>query len=538
MASANIAAVNGRASVARAWSRHWSVYAWVAIGATATFIAITCWWLTQDRSIPIYDAGDHLRTAIEYHGMLASGNLLEPFTQRSIYPILGGLVGALAAFVGGVSVAAPIIGENLVFVSLLALGCYQTGRLLFGRLAGMFAVLFVLGSPLLISLFHEFMLDAPLTALVSVSVWLILASEDFSRPGVAGAAGLAVGLGLNMKSQFPLFVVGLLAIVLAHGGWRNRRGLAIFCVAAAVVGLPWYVVHFGELGKLLELGGTNSGAPPGNTPPTFSTDNLLWYFWSVLNSQLLAPLFVLAAGGALWMLATLVRGRGRPAAQLELLAGAFAAWLAITLTPHHDIRYGVPLLAFTAVIGTGWITRLPRTALIAAIALLMLGVAGNTLGVDFGVGREVKLALAGKPPGTEQSPDLVILYSTSGFLVAAPSRDGDVPGLLDELRRGGVRTLAVSLEQSEAPDFSIDGIFPLAMIAGLSPTFSRSPEYTRSADTATLIHEPVSAGGPPACTRLSDGTGVWAIRYDASGGAFAYYCPTRRPQFYDFGAVD
>src|ERR1700684_4225658 len=109
----------------------WSAQAWGAIGATIAFIALTCWWLTQDRSIPIYDAGDHLAAAFLFHDMIRAGNLLGPFTSESPYPPIGVLVGALAAFVGGVNVAAPIVGENLVFVSLLTLGCYQTGRLLF-----------------------------------------------------------------------------------------------------------------------------------------------------------------------------------------------------------------------------------------------------------------------------------------------------------------------------------------------------------------------------------------------------------------------
>ncbi len=286
------------------------------------FIAITCWWLTQDRSIPVYDAGDQLETAILYHNMIAAGNLLGPLTHRSLYPVLGHIVGATAAFVGGVNVASPIIGENIVFVPLLALGCYQTGRLLFGPLAGMLAVIFVLGSPLLISLFHVFLLDAPLTALVAVSVWLILASEDFGLGRTAALAGLAVGLGFNIKSQFPLFVVGLVAIVLLHGGWRNWRGFAIFCLVAGVVGAPWYVIHFSDLGTLLAYGGSHPiGEIPGTVPPTLSTDNLLWYFWNVLNSQLLAPLFALAVAGALWTSLEVVRGYDRQGRRLELSCG-------------------------------------------------------------------------------------------------------------------------------------------------------------------------------------------------------------------------
>ncbi|HTA12195.1 MAG TPA: glycosyltransferase family 39 protein, partial [Solirubrobacteraceae bacterium] len=322
------ATVDVRASIAsQIGVARWSADAWSAIAATVAFIAITCWWLTQDRSIPIYDAGDQLETAFEYHAMLQSGNLFGPLTHESVYPIFAQIVGSLGAFIGGVNVASPIVAENLVFVPLLALGCYQTGRLLFGPLAGALAVVFVLGSSLLISLFHMFLLDAPLAAMVSVSIWLVLASEDFSRPGVSALAGLAVGLGMNVKVQFATFLIGLIVIVLARGGWRNRRGLVAFAAVALVVGIPWYAAHVSELGKMFELASSGPGTPPGNIPPTFSTANLTWYFWSVLNGQLLLPLFLLAFIGTLYTIATLSRDRAKRGVRLELLWGGFLAWV-------------------------------------------------------------------------------------------------------------------------------------------------------------------------------------------------------------------
>jgi hypothetical protein len=539
---ARTADAGARAGVwARAGMRRVSVGAWGAFGATAAFVAVTCWWLTQDRSIPIYDAGEHLSTAFRYHDMLAAGNLLGPFTSPSVYPILGHLVGALAAFVGGVNVAAPIVGENVVFVPLLALGCYQTGRLLFGPLAGMLAVLFVLGSPLLISMFHVFLLDAPLAAAVAVSVWLVLASEDFSRTGTSALAGLAVGLGMNVKAQFVLFLAGLVLVVLVHGGWRNRRGFAAFAAVALLVGAPWYLVHFSELGSMLELASAGGGTPAGNIPHRLSTDNLLWYFWNVLNSQLLGPLFVLAVGGALWTLVDVVRNRSASGARLELLAGGFLAWFTITfVTVHHDIRYGLPLLGFLAVIATGWIASMPRVARVAAIALLVLGVSANTLGIDFGVGvgnREVKLALADPLPAGQQFPDLIVLFSTNGFLASAPSSDGDVPGLLEALGREGVRTVTWSVAQSRLPDFSSAGLAPLARIAGMSSVLTRKLQYTESASVATLIHEPVTGSTAAPCTMLSDYSGVWVVRYDAAAGKFGLYCPTGGRRYYDLGVV-
>jgi hypothetical protein len=527
-ASAAIAAL--RVAVSRV-----SAPAWGAVAAVAAFLVLTCWWLTQDRSIPIYDVGDQLETAMEYHNMLQAGNLLGPLNYPSVYPMLGRIVGAAAMFIGGVNVSAATIAEDVVFVPLLALGCYQTGRLLFGRLAGMLAVVFVLGSPLLISLFHVFLLDAPLTALVAVSVWLVLASEDFSRVRVAGLAGLAVGVGLNVKVQFALFLAGLVLVVIAHGGWRNRRGLLTFVGVAALVGTPWYIVHLSELPEMFNLASSGPGTPAANIPPTFSLANLGWYFWNVLNSQLLGPLFVFALVGGVWTAVAVRRDLRANGARLEFLLGGFAAWLAITLTPHHDIRYGLSLLAFLAVLATGWIVWLPRTPRLAVGAVLVLAVLANTLGIDFGVGHEVELALVASPPSTEQNPDRIVLYSTSGFLASAPTRDGDLPGVLAALRREGVTTVSWGVEQSVAPDFSFEGVRALTRMAGLVAELTPRVKISDSAAVVTLVHEPVSPGNPPTCLRLSDGTGVWLIRYDAAAGKPAAYCPTRRPRYYDVG---
>jgi hypothetical protein len=172
---------------------------------------------------------------------------------------------------------------------------------------------------------------------------------------------------------------------------------------------------------------------------------------------------------------------------------------------------------------------------VAAIVVLAVGVSANTLGIDFGVGGEVKLALAQPLPETEQAPDRIVVFSKTGFLVSAPSRDGDVPGLLDALAREGVKTVTWGYEQTALPDFSSAGLIPLAQIAGLAPELTEHPVLSPSPSAATLVHEAPSALGAPPCTRLSDGTGVWVVRYDAAARKPAFYCPTRRSRYYDVG---
>lgn len=512
----------------------WSRYAWGAIGATTAFIALTGWWLTQDRSIPIFDAGAHLWTAIYYHNLIQSGDLLGPFNHTSQYPPLGHLVGAFAAFIGGVDVSSPIIGENLVFVSLLSLGCYQAGKLLFGSQAGLLAAIFVLGSPLLTAQFHVFMLDAPETAIVAVSIWLILATKRFGDIKMSAMAGLAVAAGLMVKVQFPFFIIGIVACALVCGGWRNWRGFLVFVAVVVALGSPWYIDHLSELSTIAKFAGTESGAVSGNTPPTLSTANFTWYFWNILNSQLLAPLFVLLLVGTVWLVVALCRRRGDARnAQLEFFVGAFVAWLAITLTPHHDIRYGMPLMPYLAIIATGWIAAVRRPVRWAAIGLLVLGVGMNTLGTTFGAGNNVKVALVSSPAVTEALPDQVWFYSNSGFLVAGPHRDGNVPGMLTALRNSGVRVIYWSSTDSfNNPQFSAEGLIALALIAKLSA----SPIYRRnvvaSAQAATLVYQPAGSSGPPPCVKLSGGGRVFILRYNEASGKSGLFCPFRHPQFY------
>ena len=128
-----------------------------------------------------------------------------------------------------------------MFVLLLALGCYNVGRLTFGPLAGVLAVVFALGSPLVIEEFHEFMLDAPEAAMVAISAWAILATDRFLRLGVCALAGVAVGLGMLSKESFAFFVAGLVLASAVRGGRRAWRGIAIFVAVALVIALPWYL---------------------------------------------------------------------------------------------------------------------------------------------------------------------------------------------------------------------------------------------------------------------------------------------------------
>jgi Dolichyl-phosphate-mannose-protein mannosyltransferase len=524
---------------ARLRAPRWSRAAWGAIAIVVLFIAITCWWLTQDGRVPAGDAARHLQATFIYRDYLRHGDFLGPLNQVGPYPPVTFVVGAIAVLIGGVHVVTPIIGANLVYVPLLALGCYQVGRLLAGPLAGLLAVVFALGSPLIIEQFHVFMIDAPEAALVAVTVWLILASDHFSRVGIAALAGVAAGFGTASKEQFPLFIVGLLVVVLLReDGWRNRRGLLAFAAIAFVIAAPWYLRHLSDLGGIIS-GSALRGptVPPLADPPLLSALNVEWYLWAALNGLLFAPLFAIAAIGFGSTIATFVRRREATSPAMELLAGLSGAWLALTIVPDHDLRYTIPMIVYIATIGTAWIVRLRwRVARRGAIGALALAVVATTLGATFGVGGRVPTQLPGDryPPRGEGVPRQhhVTFYANHDFLVSGPDRDGNVLGLFKALHRNGATQVIWFLWQAQEWDagFDFPGLYSFAREAKLTTPPQFNPLKLRR-DQAFIIHQAHLRTAPP-CLRLSDGSGIWVRLGNPEARGVRDYCPFRTPAFY------
>jgi hypothetical protein len=535
------------------------VWAAAAIGAVAVFIAISCWWLSRDLGVPSADAASHLFTVVGYHDLLARGDAAAFWTRSGFYPPLTFLVGALSTFVGSLDVASPVIGENLVYGSLLAAGCYGTARLLAGARAGFLAVIFALGSPLLIEQFHVFMIDAPEAAMVATAVWLILASERFSRVGVAALAGLVVGLGLSAKEQFPLFVAGLLIVVLVRGGgWRNWRGVAAFACVALVIAAPWYVINWGVLGEYATAGLANANLPARGKPDMISLSNLGWYMWAVLNGLLFAPLFAFAAVGVGHAVATLVPRHGvsttaRTGYRPELLGGLLVGWLGITLTPHHDMRYAMPLIVYLAVLGTIWIASLAPTSRRLATAGLSVAVIATMLGASFGAGHEVRILLAGRAIATDVSfgipaPGQITIYSDHDFMVSAPRREADLAGLFAGLRSSGITGVSWADGTFVVGDPHADaqGIVLLARFAGLAIPDPALWESRSNPDLSWNFHDPhhaflirgqvpskaasAKASLSPACLTFADHDGLWVTRGHLPGErGLRHICPDRDP---------
>lgn len=325
-----------------------------------------------------------------------------------------------------------------------------------------------------------------------------------------------------------------------RGGWRNWRGLLAFVIVGGGLGLPWYVNHLAEL-NVLTQGATSGGIASGNatasagiTPSRYSTSNIGWYVWNLLNHQLLAPLtlfFLVGTGLALWRFA-----RRRDPADLtpELVIGGLVGYLGVTYITLKDPRYSLPDLVYLAVLGTGWIATAPARArrwLTGAFGVVVLA---NFVAVSFAFGPTLSITLPGAPTPSVAGARVITFYSPNGWLRSGPAKDGDLLGLLRGLKRLRFQEVQFDGGSANIPDFNQNGLGVLSIEAGLP----EPPGYDLSAlgprDAFVMRHFP-QYGDPQPCQTLSDGSGVYAVVGNPLAGPFAsltFVCPTHHPHVY------
>jgi hypothetical protein len=508
--------------------------------ACVVFVLVSLWWLTQDNRVPDFDSGIHMIYAIVDQSQMASGHLTFPFTDYNTYPPLVHLLGSLTIYLIGIHPMAMILASNIVFVPMLAFGCYGVGKFVAGPRAGLLAGLFALGTPMFVSMMHEFDLDPPEAAMVAVSVWAILESRRFERIGVSVLAGALCGLALLTKETAVVFLAGLLAVVLLRGGWRQWRGLLGFVFGLENVAGPWYIYHATQLAATFT---TIGGLAPNSlqAPPRWSARNAGWYVWNLLNEQTLTVFAVLLLIGVAIALWRCVRHRITPEnVYPELLGGGLVSYLGMTYLTHKDPRYTLPALVYVAVLATSWIVTIQprRIRLILSGTVIALS-AVYFAGMSFGIGGAVRIPL----PGAQNSilyQNQLTLYETTGWVRGGPQHDGAVQTLLRGLRRDGINAIGIDPGSNEL-DFNANGINPLA--AGVGVNTELTP-VSRPDGALLFLHAP-QPGDPGPCQRLNDGLGIYVVRGVIDGfnpqllrnpanssQRYLFICPGRRQLLY------
>src|SRR3954452_13469059 len=490
-----------------------------AVVLALAFIATCVLWTLIDHRVPDGDQGRHLFTLGYFFDQLKAGHELVPFRfepgSGALYPPLVYEVGMLGMLVGGKNADAPVLALDLVFISLLALGVYRAARIAYGPVAGVLAVAFALASPLLISQSHMFMFDMPLTAMVAVAVWLLLASGRFADLRVCAAAGVVIGLGLLTKPPFAFFVIPPAAVMLLRGGWRNWRGVLIVAGLGLLIAAPWYLKHRDKLGGVATEATAEVPNQFGSSSPRFSVENFAWYGWNLVNQQLFLPLVLFFLAGSFFAARRFWRERRHDDYTPELLAGAFGSILIVALWfGYQDARYTLPATVFIAILGSAWLVNLRPLARRIGIATLAAVVVLNVFAVNTGAIKELTIKVPGGQPKSVAVEHRLTVLRSFGYVVGQPQRWGDVLGVMRTAKAQGVTRFTfepvspISLNPSGIVFFA-SVIKAEAVPAGSAP----APGQPRSR-TVLVAARPVGANSPAPCRRLEGTYGLYLFRGD------------------------
>ncbi len=230
---------------------------WLLIGGLVVFHAVNNWiWLAENVTWTGWDQPRHLAWSLNY------AQLLEDLSLNSLFSVMVSDQIRPPLFPASAAVLYKLFGRsadvatmvNVIYMAIALGATYGIGRRWAGRRLGLISAMLLALFPMFYSMSRHFYLEFAVTAMVSLTVCLLLATEGFQRRGISLLFGLSLGLGLLTKRTFAVFLTGPLLVVLLDEGlftaaWqRLKRRPRVYWknVLVALVGgllpaLLWYL---------------------------------------------------------------------------------------------------------------------------------------------------------------------------------------------------------------------------------------------------------------------------------------------------------
>lgn len=236
--------------------------------------------------------GRHLYNSIFYFNYLKNLEVAKMLTEYWYYPPFLYWVTAPYYILFGEGVKTAILSNSL-FIYVLGFSMYGIGNRLWGRRAGILSSIFILCTPMIVSQFKEYQVDAPSVAMVALSVYAIIRAKEFNNRW--WSLGLGVIIGLTVLTKWTLGFTLLLPLLYAvykgvAKAWKNKDSDIIFNVliaflAAFFVFSFWYIQNFSQLKFDLLFNGGAAGIREGD-PAIGTYPSNVWYSINTLNNQL------------------------------------------------------------------------------------------------------------------------------------------------------------------------------------------------------------------------------------------------------------
>ncbi len=334
------------------------------VGLTCILLGTTVIWLALDRQPPCWDDAMYSTKSLVMFDALVEGGLAGYIKQffsvlENRPPLITVLPTPFYLILGRDPRYAFAV--NLVFIPVLLGSLYLIGRKFWSGRAGLIAAYVVGTMPLIYGLTRWYLVEFPLTALVTFAIFLLIESEDFRGLRVTIGFGILCGLGLLLKVTFPLFIIfpflhvflRFLSSNKSHplaessvGRLRPKTLLALI-LPAILLALPWYIRNYRGTLDLVVFAGFSEDPDTYGTGYVFSSGAIKRYLLDLAGSGTSHYYVLLAI-----VLAALILGAGKiryfyqsfSKEALVILSLWALPFLVFLFGRNKNLRYVAPLL--------------------------------------------------------------------------------------------------------------------------------------------------------------------------------------------------
>lgn len=328
-------------------------------------------WLRKDTVPLAWDQTTHLILSLKYLNVLTSGldiqkiigisNLYPPFFHISTSPFY--LLFGTSSDVACMSI--------LAFLGILIFSVYGIGKHMYNRNTGLLSAFLVSMYPMIFGPSREYLIDVPLVAMVSLSVYLLLRTEEFKNTKCSLLFGLSLGLGMLTKWSFIFFIIGPFLYEISKSLTSKNlmeRKETINIILAITLGILvasiWYFPNIIQLCIQLSYYSSYQGSIEGD-PAIFSLNSILYYPFMLIYHTFLPFVLLFLVGLAYLIPPNENRKR-------ILILWIALPYLIFTLILNKDLRYTIPYLPAVAIISSFWIFRMKNKIRNAIIVLILI----------------------------------------------------------------------------------------------------------------------------------------------------------------------
>lgn len=331
-------------------------------------------WIALDRSVPAWDQTNHLTGSLNYlnalqHPQGFSGQWWQHFWMlTSKYPPLTYISTAPFQQIFGAGPDRAIL-VNLLFTAILSCAVYGIGKHLFNPKVGFWAAIVCLLLPRLYIVRLNYLLDYPLTALVTASFYCLTVWRDAKTKWQgwrwALSFGFCLGLAIMTKQSVLWFIFTPLLWLFSTNLWQRNWGkitqLSGGLLLSILIFSSWYrtnwIFFLSAEQRGIAAAAILEGDPPLNTIAAWT------YYWYDLPSAVSFPLLVVPLVGLLLQSFLLLSGFLKKKRIFRVDGSRSTAsnlgWLALYLIGSYlicsaivnkDLRYIMPYLPILAVV--------------------------------------------------------------------------------------------------------------------------------------------------------------------------------------------